>query len=103
MEIKTPPHYFMHIQEIKQNTKQSSLAFVRQMEEDGKTPTAWLSHWDNTNRIRVTAHEEVIARMKENPERRDLAIKTEIVEKKEDREAYTRHIIIIPMNIEYAV
>lgn len=77
-----------------------NLQMVRQFEEDGTTPTQWLSSWDNTNRIRVTMHEDVLNKVKAEPEFTGLALKTEIVPATADRAAYTRMVVITPLHIE---
>lgn len=78
----------------------TQLTMVRQFEEDKSTPTPWLSHWDNDNRIRVTMHEDILKTLKENPKFPGLAYKKEIVEATEQRAAYTRIVVITPRNIE---
>lgn len=93
----------MDIQQIKDQTKQINLAFVRQFEADNVTPTPWLSHWDNDKRIRVTAHQDVIEKLKENPSRKDLAIKVQNVEEHGEVKSYVRYVLILPNNIEYSI
>lgn len=80
---------------------------------DEKAP--WLSHWDNTNRVRVTMHEDVLARLKADPNANGLALKSykaldgkmlpyEIVESHVSNGAnidrYIRYVVITPANIE---
>lgn len=97
----------MNIQQIKEQTKQKTLAFVRQTAEGGEV-TPWLSHWDNDSRIRVTAHEDVINQIKAKPDMLELGLKTETVlahksSTGEDVAEYTRFVIITPKNIEFAI
>ena len=76
-----------------------TLTMVRQLAED-QTPTEWLSHWDNDNRIRVTMHQDVFGKIKADPKFNGLALKKELVEATEIRAAYTRFVVITPKNIE---
>lgn len=97
----------MNIQAIKAaiSTKSgvtiSSLMMVRQMDQQDNTKqTEWLSHWDNDNRIRVTMHQEVFNKIKENPEMTGLAVKYEEVPETTERKAYKRFVVITPANVE---
>lgn len=78
-----------------------TLSFQRQFGEDKVTPQPWVSHWDNDHRIRITMHEDVMAILKANPMRGDLAVKDELVAATDTRAQYKRYIIIVPKNIEY--
>lgn len=84
----------------------STLTMVRQLTNDAaKTPTEWLSHWDNDNRIRVSMHQDVFNQIKANPAFDGLAVKKELVAAKvengtEIRAAYLRFVVITPKNIE---
>lgn len=91
----------MTINEIKIKTGQTTLMLVRQMEQEHpEVPTVWLSHWDNDNRIRVTMHDDVLKTIKANPERADLALKSEIVPATAERKEYKRFVVITPLNVE---
>ena len=104
----------MNIQQIKveiANKAQLSnpitaLNMVRQMvegtENDPKpTPTEWLSHWDNDNRVRVTMHETVFEQIKANPLMEGLAVKHEVVQPEDETKApYLRFVVITPRFIE---
>ena len=96
----------MNIQQIKTEiatkckVQLPNLVMVRQLNEQ-KEPTEWLSYWDNDSRLRITMHEEVFGKIKADPKNfTGMAIKKELVAATEDRDAYTRVIIITPKNIE---
>lgn len=76
------------------------LGFVRQMEQDKTTPTKWLSHWDNENRVRISAHEDIVNKLKAEPTAAILAFKKEEVPADGDRKAYTRFVLITPQSVE---
>lgn len=75
-----------------------TLALVRQMEEDNITPTPWLSHWDNDNRVRIVMHEAVAKAI--TPTLDTIAFKYELVEATQTRAAYSRYVVIIPTSVE---
>lgn len=111
----------MNIQQIKtqigneQNFSLLTLEMVRQFETvpdpadatktvEQKAP--WLSHWDNTKRVRVTMHEDIFTKLKADSNMNGLALKREDVPAKaggngtEPRAAYVRYVVITPANIE---
>lgn len=97
----------MNIAQIKSNltTKTggdfATLAMVRQMnQQDATKKEPWLSHWDNTKRVRITMHEDVFEQIKAKPDRADLALKYELVPANEKRAEYHRYVVIIPTGIE---
>ena len=73
------------------------LQFVTQLTED-KQPTEWVSHWDNTNRIRVSMHQDVLGQIVKDTTFNGLALKTETVTPV-GKEPYVRYIVITPLNI----
>lgn len=79
-----------------------TLQFVRQFAEDGVTPTEWVSHWDNTNRIRISMHQDVMETLRANPAFEGLAAKFETMPAKDDRESYDKFTIITPKHLEMA-
>ncbi len=102
----------MNIQEIKAaisakcNTTIGTLAMVRQFDESTdaagtvtKVASPWVSHWDNDARIRVTMHEDIMASLKTNPLKSDLAFKYEHV-KPADKAPYHRFVVITPKDVE---
>lgn len=111
----------MNIAQIKAEIGYAALNMVQQFDspkdkEDNK-PNGWLSHWDNTNRVRVSVPTEVYDKIKANPELDTLAVKTEVVEPKpvmkngqpvleadgktpKMTESYTRHVIITPKHLK---
>lgn len=77
------------------------LNMVRQINQETKEPTPWLTHWDNANRRRVVMHEEVFTKIVSDPTFNGLALKFEMVtpeaaEGEEEKSPYSRHIVIIP-------
>jgi hypothetical protein len=89
----------MNIQAIKSALGLSALMLVRQINAETAEPTPWVSHWDNDRRVRVTMHEDVLNQIKQNPDRLDLAYKTQPVTS-EGKQPYTRYVVIIPANVE---
>ncbi len=91
----------MNIQQIKESLGLNNLLMVRQYEQNAPTvATAWLSHWDNERRIRVSMHEDVLTRIKADVSKPGLALKKEIVPATAERAEYTRYVVITPLNIE---
>lgn len=88
----------MNIQQIKAAIGQPVLNMARQLDING-VEQPWISHWDNTNRVRVTMHDEVFNKIKENRDFDQLALKTEVVQATEERAEYTRHIVITPKQL----
>ena len=80
-----------------------TLNFVSQFEQGTDAPTEWLSHWDNDHRVRVTAHQDIISKLKENPQLNTLAMKSEVVPATAERAAYARYVLIILQHIELAI
>jgi hypothetical protein len=99
----------MLLSEVKERLSVRTLEFVRStvdQEVNGKivkTPTPWLRHWDNVNRFAVVAHEDVIAKLKANPNQ-PCALKSEfgVMPKNgaADAKPYDNHILICPNTIE---
>lgn len=95
----------MHIEEIKQQVSVKTgsdiktLMLVRQKEEATGNDTPWVAHWDNDNRVRISMHDDVLAKLQENKERKDLAYKLEEVVAEGDRKAYTRVVVITPNDV----
>lgn len=96
----------MNISQIKQEISQKTgatlvaLNMVRQLEEDKVTPTEWTYHWDNSKRLRIAMHDDLLKQLKASPERNDLAYKTTAKEATTETEAYTIYTVIIPKNLE---
>lgn len=83
-----------------------TLSMVRQFDEttnpDGtivKTPSEWVSHWDNDHRVRITMHEDIMNQLKANGAKSDLAFKYELVQPA-DKAAYHRFVVITPRDVE---
>lgn len=65
-----------------------------------KTPTEWVSHWDNNHRVRITMHQDIMQQLKTNPSKADLALKMEKVPAAGDRAPYVRYVVITPRDVE---
>jgi hypothetical protein len=89
----------MNIEQIKSQIGQPVLTMTRQLDEN-KQPTSWISHWDNTNRVRVTMHEEVFNKIKADKSFGGLAVKPAQVLTPEGKQPYKLYVIITPKNIE---
>ena len=82
-----------------------TLSMVRQFDEtvaaDGttsKSPSPWVSHWDNDHRVRVTMHEDIMQQLKDNPTKADLAFKHELVAPA-GKQPYNRFVVITPKDV----
>lgn len=89
----------------KAGIKLPTLMMVRQMElaADGTssdTATPWLSHWENDSRVRISMHQDVMEKIKGNPQEAGLAFKYEEVPATKERLAYRRFIVITPNHVE---
>ena len=65
-----------------------------------EVPTDWFSHWDDSSRIRVTMHKEVLQMIKGQPNRGDLVVKRQPVAATQTRAAYIRYIVVVPAEVE---
>jgi hypothetical protein len=95
----------MTLTQIKAQLGIVSLDLVRGVDKDSK-PTAWLRFWDNTRRVAVVLHEDVVATIKANPSMDKLALKTNEKTTKTGTAmgtVYTEHIIINAKSIEYTL
>lgn len=73
-----------------------------QVDKDDETKTTdWVSHWDDTNRVRISMPREVMAKVIADKEFAGLAFKKpEIVPAHGDVAQYLRVTIITPTSIE---
>ena len=98
--------------QIKAQLNVTALNFSRQKDKDQK-PTEFLRHWDAKNRFSLVAHQDVIAKIKADPNLNKLAMKWQQRETKaavdaagtvlnEDTVglAYDSYILIYSDNIE---
>lgn len=60
----------------------------------------WLSHWENTKRVRVVLHENVLKTIKSDPTINTLSFKKAEETAKSSGLPFTRYTIITPANIE---
>lgn len=67
----------MNLDQIKTKLNVVALDLVRCLGEDGKTPTEWLRHWDNKERVAVVVHQDVLKIIKDTPKTNKLALKYE--------------------------
>lgn len=82
------------------------LMLSRQLDiTNGNQPTQWLSHWDNEKRVRITMHEDVAKKIKDEPAFNGLSFKKEVVAAHEVAGVgtvaeYTRFVVINPTSVE---
>jgi hypothetical protein len=83
------------IAQIKSEIGINTLNLSRQLDE-ANMQTAWLSHWDNEKRIRVTIHEDTLRLAKEEGSKPFFFIKTEQLASKGGAnigKPYVKHMI----------
>lgn len=79
----------MNINEIKQTVQVTTLNLQRQLTNDEKkAATEWMSHWDDSRRLRVSMTDSTLAALKSNMLRTDLTISVKDKEANEKRAAY---------------
>lgn len=66
-------------------------------------PQPWVSHWEDSKRIRVAMHDDVLAALKADKELSTLAYKSEIVHPDSETDRYIRYILFIPRHIELSI
>lgn len=104
----------MNINEIKAKLGVSSIDFSRNMIPDPAAPgqmkpTEWLKAWDNTARISIVAHQDVILAAKEGST--SLIVKTQTLRTRKPGEAkgqgtgaeYLQHTICVAKSIEVSL
>lgn len=79
----------MNITEVKTKLGYDNLNLNRSLTED-EQPTEWYRHWDNDNRVAVSMHEDVVAKIQSGCT--TLGIQTETREGKQGE--YTSHRIV---------
>ena len=102
----------MTLNQIKLELGVQAFNFSRQEDKDGK-PTEFLRHWDAKRRFSFVAHQDVIAKIKADPETNKLATKWQARETQEVKDAsgnvtnadtagihYDSYILIYSDNIE---
>lgn len=67
------------------------------------TPQPWVSHWEDSKRIRVAMHDDVLTALKADKELSTLAYKSEIVHPDSETDRYIRYILFIPRHIELSI
>ncbi len=98
--------------QIKADLGVTALNFSRCKNQDG-TPSEFLRHWDAKRRFSFVAHQDVIAKIKANPDTNKLATKWEPRETQEHKDdkgnvtnadtaglTYDSYILIFSENIE---
>ena len=95
----------MNINEVKTvmshktGTQVTTLDFSRQKNEKDE-PTEWLQTWDNDNRVRLVAHQDVIEKIKQDRNYSGLAVKYEEIPQDGERKPYRQFVLITPTSIE---
>lgn len=93
------------ILQIKASIGVDTLVFLQQPSSENKeVMTDWVAHWDDTNRIRVVMHNDVLAVAKADPTAPKFLLKKEAVAAHKSATGdlvaeYTRFVIITPRNI----
>ena len=59
----------------------------------------WVSVWDNPSRTRISMHQDILDKIKENPNFDGLTFKKEVVAAHGDIAAYTRYVVIVPTKV----
>lgn len=67
----------MTIAQVKETLNIKALDISRCMDKEGK-PTEWLRYWNNKDRFAVVMHQDIVARIKENPNGTKYALKHEV-------------------------
>jgi hypothetical protein len=66
-------------------------------------PQPWVSHWEDSKRIRVAMHDDVLTALKADKELSTLAFKSEVVHPDIETAKYIRYILFIPRHIELSI
>lgn len=103
----------MTINEIKAKLGVTSIDFSRNMQADPATgelkPTQWLKSWDNTARVSIIAHQDVIDAAKSGAT--NLIVKTDTLRTRKPGETkenasgdpYVQHCICVAKSIEVSL
>ena len=101
----------MDIQDIKKKIASKhaieipNLMMVRQVNQETGAEEGWVRHWENDARVAVVMPQDVFEKIKADPTRCDLALKSEVKTSKGDANTpgadYTMHIVIIPTSVEH--
>lgn len=62
------------------------------------SPTEWLAHWDNNNRVKIVMHKEVFEKASD-PSFNGLALKQKLVTPANNKEPYHKFVVVTPKNI----
>lgn len=92
----------MLLSQIKAQLDITSLDLVRSNDKDGK-PTGWLRYWNDQKRLAVVIHQDVVGKIKANPNINTLALKHEEKATKTGKAVgvtYDSYIIISATSIE---
>lgn len=68
--------------------------------EPTKTPTEFVSHWDNDHRVRITMHQDIMEQIKSNLAKADLAVKRTEIPAEGNRATYVRYVVITPRDVD---
>ena len=81
----------MTLDQIKEKLDITSLELNTAKDAD-QNDTEWMRHWDNTNRVSVSIHKELVAEIKANKNIASLGLQTE--EREAEQGKYTAHRIV---------
>jgi len=90
----------MNITQIKSQIGIEVLNIQQNTDPDTKMPTDWVSHWEDSKRIRVSMHKDVFAKILADRSFDKLAVKKpETVLAHGEVAEYTRYMIITPTQL----
>lgn len=81
----------MNLAQIKTELGIPSLELNTATDTEGNK-TAWMRHWDNTRRISVSIHSDLVNELKSNPKTTGLGLQTEV--RNGELGNYTSHRIV---------
>ncbi len=82
----------MDILQVKSQIGVASLELNTALDKDGQA-TEWMRHWDNDNRVSVSIHKDLVAKLKaQGTKIKSLGLQTE--KREGEQGAYTSHRIV---------
>ena len=91
----------MTIQEIKQQLGTTTLNFKRALTEEGQA-TEWYNAWIEEARVRLSIHEDIMAKIAANREFDKLSLKDDGVRLSQAGQEYRKYYIVIYPEIDYS-
>lgn len=91
----------MTMQEIKSYFGASALNFKRALTEEGQE-TEWYNAWIENVRVRLSIHEDIMAKIAANREFDKLSLKDDGVKLSQSGQEYRKYYIVIYPEIDYS-